>query len=101
VESNVETTIATLKGIPTREELLEMLHTNLVTVVFTKLSGDERTMICTLLPSFLPQAKAEDPLSQTKVRKLEDNLIVAWEPKTGGFRSFRYDRVKSVELFFI
>lgn len=98
--TTVQDTIASIKGIPNKIELLEVLHTNLVTVVFTKMSGDERTMTCTLVPNFLPQATNEDTISQTKIRNLEENVIVVWEPKTQGWRSFRYDRVKSAEIFY-
>jgi hypothetical protein len=96
--SLVADTIANWKGIPTREDLLKLLSTEIVEVTFTKLDGDERLMTCTLQESYLPSANKEDKLSQTKIRNLEEKTIVVWDTKAKGWRSFRYDRVKKVEL---
>lgn len=92
--------IATLKGVPTRQELQEMLSTEIVDITFDKLNGDERTMKCTLIPSMLPPAQRDDKLSQTKVRNLEDRVVVVWMVKgeDSGWRSMRYDRIKKVEI---
>jgi len=98
--NTVSDTVAALKGIPTREELLETLGKEVCNVTFDKLSGDERTMKCTLIPSMLPPAQREDKLSQTKIRNLEDKVFVVWaiDIETPAWRSFRYDRVKKVEV---
>ena len=98
--SKVADTIAALKGIPTRQELLELLSDEIVDVTFDKLSGDERTMKCTLIPEMLPQAERDDKLSQTKVRNLEDKVFVVWaiDIEPSAWRSFRYDRVKKVSI---
>src|SRR6056300_899771 len=98
--NNVHDSIAALKGIPTRQELLELLSKEIVDVTFTKLSGDERTMKCTLVPSMLPPAQRDDKLSQTKIRNLEDKVFVVWaiDIEPSAWRSFRYDRVKKVEV---
>lgn len=92
--------VASLKGIPTRQELLDLLADEIVDVTFDKLSGDERTMKCTLIPEMLPPAQREDKLSQTKIRNLEDKVFVVWaiDIETPAWRSFRYDRVKKVEV---
>lgn len=94
--SAVGDTIAALKGIPTREALLTLLSNELVEVTFDKLNGDERTMICTLNKEYLPKPEKEDPLSQTKIRNLEEKSIVVWDNTAQGWRSFRYDRIKKV-----
>ena len=98
--TKVQETVAALKGIPTREELIETLSKEIVDVTFQKLSGDERTMKCTLVPSMLPPAQRDDKLSQTKIRNLEDKTIVVWaiDIEPSAWRSFRYDRVKKVEV---
>jgi hypothetical protein len=95
--SQVAETVAAIKGIPTREELIEYLQSDVIYVTFNKMSGDERTMGCTLNPKFLPEAKREDPLSQTKVRNLESKNIVVWDVKANDWRSFRYERITKVE----
>ena len=98
--TKVQETVAALKGIPTREELIETLSKEIVDVTFQKLSGDDRTMKCTLIPNMLPPAQREDKLSQTKIRNLEDKTIVVWaiDIEPSAWRSFRYDRVKKVEV---
>lgn len=98
--STVSDTVAALKGIPTREELLETLGKEVCNVTFDKLSGDERTMKCTLMSSMLPPAQREDKLSQTKIRNLEDKVFVVWaiDIEPSAWRSFRYDRVKKVSI---
>jgi hypothetical protein len=94
--SQVANAVAELKGIPTREALLELLQTSLVQVTFNKISGDERVMTCTLKPDHLPAATKEDPLSQTKIRNLEAENIVVWDVNANAWRSFRYNRVTKV-----
>lgn len=98
--SKVADTVAALKGIPTRQELLELLSHEIVDVTFKKLSGDERVMKCTLVPSMLPLAQRDDKLSQTKIRNLEDKVIVVWcvDIEEPAWRSFRYDRVTEVKV---
>lgn len=98
--NDISNTIAAIKGIPTRQELLDLLGDEIVDVTFDKLSGDERTMKCTLIPSMLPEAQRDDKLSQTKIRNLEDKVFVVWaiDIDPPAWRSFRYDRVKKVEV---
>lgn len=98
--SQVADSIAAIKGIPTREVLLELLSRELVQVTFNKLNGDERVMTCTLRSSYLPEAKRDDALSQTKVRNLEEKTIVVWDTNANAWRSFRYDRVTKIETVF-
>lgn len=98
--NDIKNTIAALKGIPTRQELLDLLSDEIVDITFNKLSGDERTMRCTLIPEVLPPAQRDDKLSQTKIRNLDDNVFVVWavDIDPPAWRSFRYDRVKKVSL---
>ena len=97
-ESLASDTVAALKGIPTRTELMETLRKEIVEVTFLKLDGDERKMPCTLITCFLPAAKKDDPLSQKKVREVSDKVCAVWAVEAKGFRSFRYDRVTKVEV---
>ena len=96
--TEVENTVAALKGIPTKDELMEMLQKEIVEVTFLKLDGEERKMPCTLIPSFLPAATKEDPLTQKKVREISNKVVAVWAIESKGFRSFRYDRVKAVKI---
>ena len=90
--------VADLKGIPTRDALMEMLKKEVAVVTFKKLNGDERKMPCTLVPQFLPPAKKDDAITQKKVREISDKVIAVWALESKGFRSFRYDRVKNIEV---
>ena len=94
----VADTVEALKGIPTREELMELLQKEVAIVTFKKLNGDERVMPCTLIPQFLPPAKKDDAITQKKVREISDKVCAVWAVEAKGFRSFRYDRVTNVEI---
>ena len=96
--NKVQDTVAALKGIPTREELMETLNKGVAVVTFKKLNGDERKMPCTLIPAFLPPAKKDDAITQKKVREISDKVCAVWAIESKGFRSFRYDRVTEVEV---
>lgn len=77
--------------------LSERLKTETVTVRFKKVSGEERTMICTLQESVIPPATKEDPLSQKKVRAVSPEVCSVWDIEANGWRSFRWENVISVE----
>ena len=96
--TEAEKFVAEKKGIPTREELVQLLKENVVEVTFTKLNGDERVMPCTLKEDLLPPAKKDDPITQKKVREVSEAVIPVWAIESKGFRSFRYDRVKKVTV---
>jgi hypothetical protein len=97
-ESLVSETVATLKGIPTKTDLKNLLEQNVVVVDFTKLNGDKRVMTCTLREDIKPAATKTDALSQKKVREVSDAVVSVWDVNAKGWRSFRYDRVNSVDI---
>lgn len=95
--NTVQDTVANLKGIPTREELIKLLQKEVVEVTFTKLNGDQRIMPCTLVESFIDNpAKTKD--EPKKVRQVSDKVVSVWAIESKGFRSFRYDRVKTIKV---
>ena len=59
VTGEVEKFVAETKGLPTRDELIELLRNEVVEVTFTKLDGDERVMPCTLQAKYFPDPKKE------------------------------------------
>jgi hypothetical protein len=97
-ESLVSETIATLKGIPTKEDLKFLLSQNVLVVDFTKLDGDKRVMTCTLREDIKPAATKADPLSQKKVREVSDKVVSVWDVNAKGWRSFRYERINAVDI---
>ena len=96
--SQVAKTVASLKGIPVREDLEKLLEQNVLVVDFLKLDGDKRVMTCTLREDIKPAATKTDPMSQKAVRKTSDAVVSVWDVNAKGWRSFRYDRVNSVDI---
>ena len=97
-ESLVSQTVAKLKGIPTQPELKTLLEQNVLVVDFTKLNGDKRVMTCTLREDMKPRATKDDTLSQKKVREISDKVIGVWDVNAKGWRSFRYERINSIDI---
>ena len=79
----------------TREEMMEQLIQRDCRVIFKKTNGEERDMICTLREDAIPAASKADPLSQKKVRSINEEVIPVWDVKAQGWRSFRVDSVIS------
>ena len=78
----------------TRNEMKEMLLTSQCRVIFTKLNGEERNMVCTLREDIIPKA-TKDPITQKKVRDLNEEVLAVWDTKAEGWRSFRISNVVS------
>ena len=96
--SKVANTVATLKGIPLKEDLKNLLEQNVLTIDFLKLNGDRRIMTCTLRDDMKPRATKADPMSQKAVREVSDAVVSVWDVNARGWRSFRYDRVNAVDI---
>ena len=79
----------------TRVQMIEALKERECRVIFTKINGEERNMVCTLMEDVLPPAKKDEPLTQKKVRAVNENTIVAWDVNKEAFRSFRVENVVS------
>ena len=97
-QSSVSETVATLKGIPTKTDLKNLLEQNVLVVDFNKLNGDKRVMTCTLREDIKPRATKDDAMSQKKVREVSDAVVSVWDVNAKGWRSFRYERINSVDL---
>jgi|SRR6056300_277092 len=96
--SPVADTIASLKGIPTKEALKTLLEQNVIVVDFNKLNGDKRVMTCTLREDMKPRATKDDAMSQKKVREVSDAVVSVWDVNAKGWRSFRYERINAVDI---
>jgi hypothetical protein len=94
----VSNTVAALKGIPTKADLKFQLEQNVLVVDFTKLNGDKRVMTCTLREDIKPAATKTDTMSQKAVREVSDAVVSVWDVNAKGWRSFRYDRINSVNI---
>ncbi len=76
-----------------REELINKLKENICVVSFKKKDGTNRNMKCTLKENVIPKATKEDPLSQKKIRALNEEVLPVWDVEKEGWRSFRIDSV--------
>ena len=98
LQTPVSDTVAALKGIPTKDDLKNLLEQNVLVVDFTKLDGDKRVMTCTLRSDMKPRATKTDPMSQKAVREVSDAVVSVWDVNAKGWRSFRYERINSVDI---
>lgn len=81
----------------TRDNIIEQLVNNEVVVTFNKLNGDERVMTCTLQKDKLPLATKSDPLTQKKVREINEKVVSVWDLNAEGWRSFRVENVTDIK----
>ena len=84
----------------TKDELRDLAQGHVLTITFTKADGTERVMECTLRKDLLPQANTDisGVLSEQKNRR-ENNMVMAiWDLEKTGWRSFRLDSLKKVEV---
>lgn len=78
-----------------KHDLKQMLENDVITVVFTKKDGNERTMKCTLLPEYLPHQGAT-LLVEGANRKQNIDVVSVWDVEENGWRSFRLDSIKEI-----
>lgn len=81
--------------------LKEQLQNGVVTVVFEKKDGTERTMRCTLSDLYVPQVEPQmlseyDGNVPKSTRQLNDSVQPVWDIDAGGWRSFRLDSIKQI-----
>jgi len=74
------------------------LHRQVVTVVFTKKDGTERTMRCTLDPQGMPAIEAEKSVvTESKTpRKSNPDVRTCYDVDGSAWKSFRWDSVTAV-----
>lgn len=76
-------------------DIHEILSNNICEVTFTKANGDERTMICTLMPAYLPQTDAPSRAVNTPV---PDDLITVWDVEEDAWRSFKPSKIIDLQF---
>ena len=74
----------------------DLLHERVVGVTFTKKDGTERVMQATLSENFIPEATNTENSATT--RKKSDEALAVWDIEAEGWRSFRWDSIKSVNF---
>jgi len=84
-------------SIVSREVLKKQLHEGVVSVVFTKKDGTERTMKATLSEDYIPLFDTTG-VTVTKTKAPNPDVLAVWDLEANGWRSFRFDSVKQVEI---
>lgn len=74
--------------------LKSMLKGNVVTVMFTKADGTERTMKCTTDPKLIPPQPIVE--STRKPRKENPEVFAAYDVENAGWRSFKLKSIKRI-----
>ena len=74
-----------------RSEMIQELHDRNCKVIFRKVDGTERTMICTLNEGAIDNGD----VAKREVKSRNDNDIAVWDVENKGWRSFRVDSVIS------
>jgi len=80
----------------TKENLSELLRNNVVTITFTKVDGTERTMKCTLLGEYVPNAVTNGRVLLNE--NTGSQSISVWDVEANGWRAFRIDSVKNISV---
>ena len=87
-----------------RQWLKKILHTGVTTVTFVKSDGSLREMQATLDPVHVPssayQAMTVGTITEStkKPRAENDDVCKVWDTEAGAWRSFRYDRIKTISI---
>lgn len=78
-----------------REVLIKELKEGVVTVTFEKQDGSNRVMHCTLSNDIIPLFDTKG-VTVTKKRTTNPDVLAVWDTEANGWRSFRFDSVKSI-----
>ena len=77
--------------------LKQKLQSSIARVNFTKTNGQPRSMLCTLLPGYIPAEEVVEPSDPTPGRTRSPNALSVWDVEKNGWRAFRYDSIESVD----
>lgn len=80
-----------------REELVNILKSGIVRVVFNKADGTERTMFATLVPEYIPQKPVVEGVIVTPRKQSEDNIRV-FDTEIKAWRSFKISSLIDIRV---
>ncbi len=81
-----------------REQLTELLHSGECIVEFTKVSGDIRTMSCTLKSELFTPPVVIEPETPKREKKQNPDVLSVWCLDKKSWRSFRVANVISAKV---
>lgn len=76
-----------------RSWLKDLLGAEDCTIVFTKTDGTEREMKCTLRSEVVSKY-----VRKGSAGKVDTDTLAVWDIEADGWRSFRYDSIKSINF---
>ena len=76
-----------------KEELKTILGDSVIEITFEKVDGTLRDMNATLNAGYLPE-KVQSETAEAKAKA--DTSLAVWDVQAGGWRSFRWDKLKKV-----
>lgn len=71
-----------------KQNIIEILKTGVHSVSFIKTDSTERTLICTLDSSLIPNKEIPE---EKRKHTVSEDIIPVYVPELGGWRSFRVD----------
>lgn len=78
----------------TRDEMIQHLRKQTVRVVFKKVNGEERDMMCTLGEEFIPTEHRPTSAATT----YNEEVVRVYDVNAAGWRSFRVENVVSFSV---
>ena len=78
-----------------KSEVKRQLTEKVCDIEFTKVNGELRKMKATLLEVLLPQQT--DVEEEIQKRKPNSDVLAVWDTEAEGWRSFRWDKLKSID----
>jgi hypothetical protein len=83
-----------------KEDLVKLLKSKVVTVKFRKKDDSIRKMVCTLSEEYLPEPDKLIEGQEKKTKKENPNTLPVWDLEKLAWRSFRVDSVVEYESNF-
>jgi hypothetical protein len=83
-----------------KEDLIKLLKSKVVTIKFRKKDDSVRKMICTLSEEYLPEPENIIEGQEKKKKKENPNTLPVWDLEKLAWRSFRVDSVVEYESNF-
>ena len=81
-----------------QQEIKNALHSNVCTVTFTKVNGEERVMQCTLKEDLLPAQIDQEETIEKKTKTPNPDVLAVYDVTAEGWRSFRWDSLKDFKV---
>ena len=80
-----------------RQEIVDTLKQGVHVITFTKVDGTERSMPCTLDPTFLPVVDLIENEEKRVPRKLNIDTLRVFVTDIKEWRSFRIENLKNIQ----